>query len=133
MTDELFPTEFRHEQVTRLIKGLVEGSIKIRPFPTNLDESIKNLLNQTIAQLINDIGNYVSGKLHGQELENLEQRMFTWLTLMKIGNALDEEITETQIEREIRALHQRIDSTNMLLLEIMTLLKEFTRFFDKEK
>jgi hypothetical protein len=123
---ELFTAEFRHEQVIRFIRGLIEGSMKIQP-------SSNQAVIQSIAELITDLTRYVSGKLKGEELDAMEQKLFQWLAVLKITNALDEGITSTHVEREIKALHLRIDSTNMLLLEVMTILKEFMKSFDKEK
>ena len=123
---ELFTAEFRHEQVIRFIRGLIEGSMKIQP-------SSNQAVIQSIAELITDLTRYGAGKLKGEELDAMEQKLFQWLAVLKITNALDEGITSTHVEREIKALHLRMDSTNMLLLEVMTILKEFMKSFDKEK
>lgn len=130
--DDLFPVEFRHEQVTKFVRGLIEGTITLKGYTTRLEPQLRDAVIKSHSELITDITNYVSGKLRREELDALEQKLFQWLAIMKITDGIEEKITESQMEREIRALQLRIDSTNTLLLEVMTILKEFMKSFDEK-
>jgi hypothetical protein len=129
---DLFPVEFRHEKVMKFIRDLVEGSARFISIPSDLDAKSRDSLISKQRDVISDITAYVSGKLRGDELDKLEQKIFKHLVIMKVSGILKENITQTQLEQEIEQIHLRIDSTNTLLLEIMTILKELLRRLDRE-
>lgn len=120
--EDLFPVQFRHEQVVKFVRGLVEGSI-ILTTPSKSNLELYDFALRTQNEILNAINKYVSGKLRGQELENLEQELFSKYAALKVCGVLEEKVTQTQLEKDIHGLHSRLDSISTLLLDLVTILK----------
>lgn len=124
---EIFSAEFRHEQVQKFIIGLLNGSL--RPFtPVPMPEgALKDR-----AELLVNIAAYVSGTLRGEELSKTEERIFNDFAIMRATGTIQEvNPSSSQIENEIAKLHSRIDNTNALLKQVLTVLNELVKKFDK--
>lgn len=124
-TDEVFSTEFRHDVVMKFVKGLVDGSIKIET--DGRSKEGKELIARYASQIVNDVNKYVSRRVDGESLDDVEHRIFSIIAILRSGNVLIDEPSTSQVEEEIKRLHAKIDSTNSLLAEILRILKELVK------
>ena len=134
MKEDIFTAEFRHETVIKFVKRLINGSIEIQsPTGITLDKKTLDFLVADNAQLLKDITDYVSGKLTGEELGIVEERIFNIYTRRRISQTIKEVYSKDNVEKDIELLHTRIESTNALLGQILILLKELMKKLDTEK
>ncbi len=126
---DVFTSEFRHEEVRRFVRGLIDGSIKFIKLP-DLESDLGEFAINERSNLLSDIEQYVSGKLRDDKLDETESRIFSRLARMRVTDVIEETITQSQLEKEISELHSRLDSTNTLLLDILTVLKEVVKKLD---
>ena len=134
MKEDIFTAEFRHETVIKFVKRLINGSIEIQsPTGITLDKKTLDFLVADNAQLLKDITDYVSGKLTGEELGIVEERIFNIYTRRRISQTIKEVYSKDNVEKDIELLHTQIESTNALLGQILILLKELMKKLDTEK
>jgi hypothetical protein len=134
MEEDIFTAEFRHETVKKFVNGIINGSIEIQSSAgIPLDKETLDFLIADNTQLLRDITNYVSGKLKGEELDTLEERIFSIYTRRRISQTIKEVYSKDNVEKDIELLHTRIESTNALLGQTLILLKELMKKLDTEE
>jgi len=130
-SEDAFSIEFRHETVKKFVTQLLDGSIRI---PNTIGMEDGNLRDFTLhfrAELLTNIGKYVSGTLRGGDLSTIEQLIFTDIACMRMIGIIEEKNpSPTHIEKEIERLHTRIDATNTLLQEVLVVLQEVVKKLD---
>ena len=134
MKEDIFTAEFRHETVKKFVNGIINGSIEIQsPAGIPVDKGTYDFLVAEHAQLLKDITKYVSGKIKGEELGILEERIFKIYTRKRISQTVTELYSKDKVEKDIKLLDTRIESTNVLLGQILILLKELMKRLGTEK
>lgn len=125
----VFTAEFRHEVVVKFVKDLAEGNIRLM-LPTDPNSEIANSVAKTYVTLSTNIVNYVSGKEPAKQNE-LEEKIFSDIMIMRIsGTILKNE--NSPVDKDIENINKKIDSTNFLLRNVLMILLELSKKFDKQ-
>ena len=125
--DEVFPVEFKHETVSKAVKGMVDGTISV-DWESIMFKGLHGQRNlDTVtnhwASLLACVTQYCSGKYEGKTLADLEQKLFEDVAFLRACSVLKEAYTPSRAEEDIKKLNERMDSTNNLLLEVLKVNK----------
>lgn len=118
--EELFPLEFRHETVLRVVRGWVDGSIK---FDLGKLEEGNSFVSLKLAELVISIKEYCNKHSH-ERMEELEKMIFSnYVQLKSVEYLVEDSFSISQMEREILNINKKLESNNALLSEVLKIIK----------
>jgi hypothetical protein len=130
--EEVFPTEFRHEVVTRFAKQLIDGSIKIDLENVTTEGHAKSAAEAMFA-IVDGIRNYFAHDITAEKRSEVEHQIFGGIAMARATGIIQNVFSQSEMEKEVERLHSKIDSTNSLLADILKILKELLARFDSQR
>jgi hypothetical protein len=99
--------------------------------PHDPNSEMGNSVAQTYVKLSMNIVNYVSGKEHDKQNE-LEEKIFSDIMIMRISGTILKSDDNRPIDKDTENINKKIDSTNLLLRNVLMVLFEVSKKFDKQ-
>lgn len=129
--EDLFPQEFRHETVQKVIRAWVSDELELTFFPKEKDKEGRAAVTDKTRSLMHSIEKYVSDGLTKEQRSQIEQSIFNDYVFMKKFHWIDYKRKQDVISGEYQSINDRIDSTNKLLGQAMIYLKGLEQKLDK--
>ncbi len=115
--------EFRRRVVSNFVQDVTEGRIALSiDLEKRRPEDIE-LISNTSAKLISHLNEYISGVKAGEEQDFLERQLFFCISVLRTYDAFKTKMSETKLENEIRKLGSKVDITNKLLVDTLSVLE----------
>jgi hypothetical protein len=127
--DNRISIEYKHDVVEKFAKDLIDGRVYLRainPYVKSPD-AIANAY-KAVGKMVD---RYFDSSIHGEELKKLEEELFHYIVALRTSNLILPSKMNGTSDEEISRLEGRIDSTNNLLRDVMTILKEALKRLDK--
>jgi hypothetical protein len=99
--------------------------------PHDPNSEMGNSVAQIYIKLSMNIVNYVSDKEHDKQNE-LEEKIFSDIKIMRISGTILKSDDNRPIDKDIENINKKIDSTNLLLRNVLMVLFEVSKKFDKQ-
>ncbi|MGI0087988.1 MAG: hypothetical protein ACREBI_08530 [Nitrosotalea sp.] len=130
---ELFTREFRHEVVNKFIKEVAEGAIRIIT-PMKFDDyEYRKILSNFYSKFTSSVEDYLSEKIKGDTLVNLEAVIFADIITLRTAGLIEEDkYSIPEVKQKVSSLEAKIESTNNLLSDVLSILMELLRRLDKK-